>query len=178
MRNIMVCLFVCLTFAAVGCSQMVEVKTDFDDDAKFDTFKTFEWVHKDVDFSNVDAKWKMADGYFRDAITKELKAKGITLDAADPDLLVAYSVGMKDKLGHVDFDVDYSENQTNSEIYNTAGGVVIIDLVDADTDHLAWRGEASGAMNVDPSPEIMQKNINKMMKKVFENYPPGQKPLR
>jgi hypothetical protein len=69
-------------------------------------------------------------------------------------------------------------NQTNSEIYSTSGGVAIIDLVDAKSDHLVWRGEASGAMNVDPSPEIMQNNINKMMKKLFENYPPGQKPLR
>ena len=172
------CLFLCLAFALVGCSQMVEVKTDYDDDARFDAYKSFDWLHKDTESMNLSERWALADTYIREAITREMKEKGITWDAASPDLIVAYSVGMKDKLGHVDFNVDYSAAQSNAEIYKTSGGVLILDLVDAGSDHLVWRGEAKGAMNVDPSPDIMRKNINNMMKKLFEKYPPNAKPRR
>ena len=178
MRHVMIRSMICLAFAFLGCSQMVDINTHFDEDVDFETFQTFDWAHKDVDFTNVDEKWKLADEYFKNAITTELKGKGITWDAADPDLLVAYSVGMKDKLGHVDFDVDYSVNQTNAEIYRTGGGVVILDLVSTETNQLVWRGEATGAVNVDPSPEQMKNNINNVFKKMFQRYPPGQKPRR
>ncbi|UCH83655.1 MAG: DUF4136 domain-containing protein [Candidatus Latescibacterota bacterium] len=171
-------LTLCLAFVFVGCSQMVEVKTDYDDEANFETYKTFDWLHTDTSSMNLSDKWALADQYIREAITKEMKEKGITWDAASPDLIVAYTVGMKDKLGHVDFNVDYSVTQKNSEIYKTSGGVFVLDLVDAGSDHLVWRGEANAAMNVDPSPEIMQNNINNMMNKLFREYPPGAKPRR
>jgi hypothetical protein len=178
MRNVAICLFLCLILAALGCSQMADVKTDFDDQADFDAFKTFAWVHSDTESMNLTDKWKLVDEYIKDAIIKEMGAKGVTLSPGSPDLLVVYTVGMRDKLGQVDFNADYSVDRSNAEIYSEGGGLVVMDLFDAKTDHLVWRGEALIALNVDPSPDIMRKNVNNVIKKLLKNYPPNAKPLR
>ncbi len=178
MRNVASGLLVCLILVAFGCSQMADVKTDFDNKADFDAYKTFAWMYSDTESMNLSDKWKMADEYMKEAIIREMGAKNVNYAPNDPELMVVYSIGMRNKMGGVDFNADYSMDRTNAEIYREGGGVMLIDLVDAKTNHLVWRGEAQGALNVDPSPEIMKKNINNAVKKILEKYPPNAKPRR
>jgi hypothetical protein len=54
-------------------------------------------------------------------------------------------------------------------------GSLVIDVVDARTRTIVWRGMASKDIDVDASAEKRDKNINKAAEKLFKNYPPKQK---
>jgi hypothetical protein len=55
-------------------------------------------------------------------------------------------------------------------------GTLIIDLVDAKAKQLVWRGTARDTIDQDATPEERDKNIKNALNKLFENFPPQQKP--
>jgi hypothetical protein len=50
-------------------------------------------------------------------------------------------------------------------------GNLMVDLVDASSGQLVWRGMASGT--VSSKPEKSEKKINKVVGKMFKDFPPG-----
>ncbi len=159
--------------AALGCSQMVEVKQEFDDYAPFEKFNTYAWMDVPQDERAPTGKWMRADELMRMAMDREMAKKGFTKVDVNPDVLVFYTFGTADKTSQsVDYSVPYKQDYTNAEVWKEGGGILIIDLIDAKTEHLAWRGTAHTAMNVDPTPEMMENNINKAIAKTMDQYPP------
>jgi hypothetical protein len=51
-------------------------------------------------------------------------------------------------------------------------GTLIIDIYDSTAKKLVWSGRASKTLDMNSSREQRKKNINKAVKKLFENYPP------
>ncbi|MEE9264899.1 MAG: DUF4136 domain-containing protein [Vicinamibacteria bacterium] len=49
-------------------------------------------------------------------------------------------------------------------------GTLVVDIWDASTKKLVWRGTASKTLSDDPSKST--KNINEAMAKIFKEYPP------
>jgi len=156
---------------------MVEVSQQFDDGADFASFKTYRWMPRTQvetldESAEATKRFRFLDSTIKDAVTKQLAEKDFTLVEADPDLLVVYYLGIEDKLGRADFDLNYSAEFKNSDVWHSGGAVLVIELVDPDTDHLVWRGTAEVAPNVDPTEEMVIKNVNRATAKVFEQYPP------
>lgn len=158
---------------ALGCSQMVTVKQDFDDYAPFDRFNTYAWLPIPADLGSATGKWQQADVAMRQAIDREMADKGFTKVDVNSDVLITYSFGTAEKgTGSGNFSVDYQLDYSNAEVWKTGGGILIIDMVNAKTEKLAWRGTAHVALNVDPTPEMVEKNINRAVEKVMGQYPP------
>jgi hypothetical protein len=51
-------------------------------------------------------------------------------------------------------------------------GTFILDLIDARTEKLVWRGIAEGVLDDSTSPEQMDRDVNDMVKRLLANYPP------
>ena len=167
----------CFVAATLGCSQMVEVKQDFDHYADFESFTTYDWLPQPAEESSMEggegsAERRNVHSFLEKAIAKELAGKGFVETVDNPDIFVVYYLGMKDKMGQADFNLDYSQEFKNSDVWHMGGAVVVVELVKRDTDHLVWRGQAHGAVNVDPTPEMVEKNVNRAIAKLFEQYPP------
>jgi hypothetical protein len=158
-----------LTLACVGCSQAVDVRQDYDVDAPFSSYKTYAWVHPYV-ASGESRDW---EEMLRLALTNELNAKGLTHAAGEPDVWVDYQLGLATNEYTVDWNKHSLESAKNSDVYMSSGGVLVVDVLDAKKDRLVWRGIAEGAVNVDPSEDIMRRNINNAVKKLMKQYPPG-----
>jgi hypothetical protein len=165
---------VCVSMvAALGCSQMVEVRQEFDEFAPFENFKTYAWMPLPEDERAVSGKWMQADEWLRVAMDREMMDKGFTKVDVNPDVFLAYSFGAADRIsGPVDYSVPYKSDYKNAEVWHQGGGILIIDIVNAKTERLAWRGIADAAINVDPTPEMMEKNINRAVEKTMDQYPP------
>ena len=58
---------------------------------------------------------------------------------------------------------------TTREVNYTVG-TLVVDIWDASTKKLVWRGTASKTLSDDPSKST--KNINEAMTKIFKEYPP------
>jgi len=173
MRRLRLCVALLLTFAALGCSRTVNVGQVFDD-VDFTTYKTYAWMPRPEGDAGVPAGRQK---YLEDALTKtieqQLAAKGFAKVAENPDLLVGYWYGLADEeTGSVDFTVDYTTSYSNRKVWESGGGVIKVDLVNPKTARLVWRGTAHAAANVDPTPDMVEKNVDRAVTKIFAQYPP------
>ena len=161
---------------ALGCGPSVTVKQDFDSQANFDSYKTYTWMSEGDMADNIKISAHNhidLDGEIRKAVDKQMEEKGFT-KSKDGQILVAYKVGIRDQVYHRNWGYEYSFMTGTSMTESLQDGALMVDLVDADGAKLVWRGTAYVAVNVDPSPSIVHKNVNKAVKKMFEQYPPKE----
>ena len=169
----------CALVLLAGCGQMVEVKQDWDDNADFAVYKTFSWVPSEPEVSE-GAEDEPAgqnkldiDTPMREAIEKQLTAKGLVKDDENPDMLVAYRLGTRQTTYTRNWAVRYWDKTGWYQQETLTDGTLAVDLVDAKTGRMVWRGLAWGAVNKDPNQEILTRNINHAEEKVIDQYPPG-----
>jgi hypothetical protein len=65
----------------------------------------------------------------------------------------------------------YDGGLITSDVVATTKGVLMVDLIDGESERPVWRGLASEVMG-DPSPEKLHKKIDKITKKMFKDFPP------
>ena len=91
-----------IAFAALSCSS-ISVKHDFDSEANFAALRTFSWIPQPTNqVGNTDAartRNDLLDKRIKSAVNAELEAKGFSQDSSNPDFLIAYHTGLKDKVG-------------------------------------------------------------------------------
>jgi hypothetical protein len=110
-----------------------------------------------------------------DAVDWAMKNRGLRRDEANPDLLVAYYAGKKDAIDPSVWGYSYSaagsykDEQGPPQSYK--GGTLVIDLIDAKTKELMWRGWSDGVINA-PNQEKTDNSIREVTKKIMAEYPP------
>ncbi|RZK24907.1 MAG: DUF4136 domain-containing protein, partial [Hymenobacter sp.] len=155
-----------LAFGLNACTTAnVASTSDFDHAVNFRAYKTWAWYPKQTN----DTEGGPAKGYesftdqrIRDAVTKDLGAKGLTEVAsnATPDVFVAYSVRIENqqqRVGGSPFGYGYpygygyggygGYGYPYGGSYNYKAGTVIIDIVDAKRKELAWRGTGQAQLD-------------------------------
>jgi hypothetical protein len=129
--------------------------------------------------SNTDP---LVEKRIKNAITMEMKKKGLVHDTNDPDLKVAIHTYVKDKVRVDSWGYGYASSYWRgywgpraTDVYQWEEGTLVIDLVDAADNELVWRGEGSKSLPDNPSPDKIDKIVNSAVKKILANYPPKQK---
>lgn len=164
---------------AVGCTS-IDVKTDFDQTVDFSRFKTFAFTGiTDLNQSGVLDN-SLLRHRIETGIERELRQKGLTQTGLDqnPDLLVHYWVGVKDKQqvhstgpaygGGYGWGAGYGGGVST---YEYREGTLVTDLVEPTKKTLVWR--ASIVADLKDSVKENAELTNKAIKKAFENYPPA-----
>ncbi|QKG54057.1 DUF4136 domain-containing protein [Hymenobacter sp. BRD67] len=170
----------CATTANVG------VTSDFDHAVNFRNYHTWAWYPKQAN----DTEGGPAKGYesftdqrIRDAVSKDLTAKGLTETTSNPDVYVAYSVRVENKqqvsgypygggYGYPYYGYGYGGfggYPYGGGAYNYKAGTVIIDIVDARRKELAWRGTGQAQLNQN---SISEEETYRIVNSVLGNYPP------
>ena len=161
--------------ALVGTSAAAQdVTYDYDKGAAFSGFKTYAWV------PGTNLKDELNHKRVVDAIDAQLAAKGFAKveASAHPDVFVAYHAtfdkdlritGFSSGWGGYRFGGSRSGTATTDTILN---GTLVVDIVDAKTGSIAWRGVASKEIDIKANAEKRDKNIKKTAEKLFKNYPP------
>lgn len=175
-----------LAFGLNACTTAnVGVSSDFDHAVNFRAYKTWAWYPKQAN----DTEGGPAKGYesftdqrIRDAVNKDLTAKGLTETTSNPDVYVAYSVRVENKqqvsgyggygypygYGYGGFG-GYGYPYGGGSGYNYKAGTVIIDIVDARRKELAWRGTGQAQLNQN---SISEEETYRIVNSVLGNYPP------
>jgi hypothetical protein len=166
-----------------------QVNTDFDRDADFSKYKTFTYtVCMRIENPLVDKR-------IVTALENTLALKGLTKAERDPDVNVTYhSSTTKDiaidtntwgygygsgwRWGHGGYGYGGSgygggplSTTTTTRTYTR--GTLVIDIWDARTKQLVWRGTAVDTVSDDP--EKNDKKVHKALEKLFKKYPPEKK---
>ena len=151
------------------------INYDFDKSADFRAFRTYAWVR------GASVPDKLNHERVLSAINAQLGLKQLSRveRQANPDLLVAY---------HAAFDTDvqitgfasgwggyrFPSASGTARANEIVTGTLIVDLIDARTGTIVWRGIASKDLNPNAKPAQREKNINRTAEKLFKNYPPAK----
>ena len=165
--------FVC-AIAVMCLGTMVvaqQMSVDYDRSADFSKFKTFAWTTGTPVTDDLNHKRIIL------AIEEQLTARGMAKVAMQthPDVIVAY---------HANFERDLQITGFGSGPFYGAGrsmsaraqqivvGTLVVDLMDASTRSIVWRGMTASDLNPAASAERRDKNVGKAVAKLFKDYPP------
>ena len=168
-----------LLVAVSGCSSL-SVNYDYDQDAHWSKYRTYGWMETPERDSNPTAP--LADSgllgqRIRNSINLVMADRRIST-SNDPDLLVIYHLGSQEKIQVTDWGYRYSDyywgyGGRQIDVYQFTEGSLVIDLVDAETQNLVWRGTGTKVIDQSQkSPEEMQDRANKIIRKIMESFPP------
>lgn len=173
-----------LMLVAFGAQAQVHV--DFDKKADFKKYKTFKFETGKVirQLGVKDTTNTFMNQYIDEAVTKDLVSKGLTPSNTNPDLIITYLAGAKEKqeiqnyMSSPGFYSPYyrfyglsgwwGPQWNNFWVSNYEEGTIIIDMYDAKTDQLVWRAYAVSSINNFNE----QRFVTKEIAKSFKHFPP------
>ncbi len=178
--------FLFLTLIA-SCSSSSKVKYDYDPEVNFASLKTFDWMKQPASSGGgvkaALARNTLLDKRIKNAVNRELAVKGLKQDSSNPDFVIAYHVGVEDKINIQDWGYSYAVRgrywgvrTRDVQVHQYKEGTLILDFVDAKTKELLWRATGSGVAKENPTPAEVEKSINKAIAKFLENFPPTTTP--
>jgi hypothetical protein len=154
-----------LAVLMVGVVYAQHVTTDSDSAAPFATYKTYAWT------PGTASAISLSEQRIHDGVNAQLQGKGMTQVNSNPDVFVATHVTthtvpqvIADGFGPWGFGAGMATVQTYTE------GSLIVDLYDATTKKMVWRGVATAT--VSSKPEKNAAKIDKSLMKMFARYPP------
>ena len=168
-----------LVMAVVAaCSPMFDVSYTNDPDADFKSYVTYSLMKNEPGQVSPDAdqKWgsrrKVMQETLVSALNKQMQALGFKLDEKNPDILVAYYVGVRKEVFVANFGYDYAFTADNADVQTVQDGSMRIDLVDTEKKQVVWSGEGHGAVNTDPTEDMIRQNVDRAVEKIMKQYPP------
>ncbi|HSB44920.1 MAG TPA: DUF4136 domain-containing protein [Nitrospira sp.] len=187
----LLCLFL-LTSSMVAC-ETAKVGYDYDPSANFSDYHTYEWaVPKQEKTGDRRADSPDVDIRIRTAVGAQLHLKGYTKPQnKQPDFYVAYHIGVNSM--SLDSSTQYfSEGMTGHPFTYSADtrtmgkkqqgpvsdkplymtGALLIDVIDASSKKLVWRGTASGEINPGLTSEERDERIRGLVHEMFSHFPP------
>jgi hypothetical protein len=150
-----------------------QVTTDYDHNANFASYKTYSWIK----VQSGDSLW---DGRIQQDVDTQLAAKGWTKVDSNGDAAVSAFRSTQNQQSLETFYNGFGGgwrwrggggmgmSTTTTEV--TKVGNLVVDVFDAHTHNLLWRGQDSQDLssNADKNIQKLQKDINSM----FKHFPP------
>jgi hypothetical protein len=175
-RTILTSIGILLLFTAVSSAQ--QVKTDYDRSANFSQYKTYSWEKVQTQ----DPLWV---DRIKAAVNATLQEKGLTPVASGGDIaIVAMEMTRNQQTLNTFYDGfgggwgwrrfgggGFGDATTTTENYKV--GTLVVDLFDANSKTLIWRGSSSDTLSDKSDKNI--KELDKGVKKMFDHFPPAGK---
>src|ERR1700731_3159945 len=167
-------------FASVGivllsatASLAQQVKTDYDRSADFSKYKTYSWEKVQTQ----DPLWV---DRIKEAVNTALTAKGLTPVESGGDIaIVAVEMTQNQQSLNTFYDGfgggwrwGGGFGNATTTVDNNKVGTLVVDLFDANTKKLIWRGSSSDTLSNNSEKNI--RNLDKAVQKMFEHFPPGE----
>jgi hypothetical protein len=159
-----------------------QVKTDYDRSANFNQYKTYSW-------EKVQTQDQLWVSRIKEAVNASLAAKGLTPVESGGDIaIIAIEMTKSQQTLNTFYDGfgggwggrrgggfggfgGLGDSTTTTDTYKV--GTLVVDLFDAHTKTLLWRGSASDTLSDKSDKNI--KNLDKGVQKMFDHFPAGQK---
>ena len=183
MRKLTLVFTALAALALAGCATM-NVSSHIERNVNFAEYVTYDWGPPDnlpVGDPRLDNNPFFND-YLQGAIEKKLAAKGFERAAAgQADLLIHYHASVSQRLDvyEVDSRYGYCYGDCEPQVVDYELGTLVIDLVDAKTSKVVWRGWAQEAMNgIIDNQDRLEKQVDEGVTKMMLLLPMGGAALR
>ena len=178
-------LILALAFILTGCASSGKLRSDYDRDADFGAYKTYNFM----DHGEDDAYESLFHQYMIDAITIEMENRGY-VKSENPDLLVNFNAIIQDKTkvstrpsspppmygGYYGYRGGFYDPWggygygTETHVSQYTEGTFNIDLVDAKKKRLIWEAVGIGRIT-DSTYENLEERVMEGVPRFFAMYP-------
>lgn len=159
-----------------GCASLT-THYDYDTTAAFGALEAYDWLPVDsttrAQINDINVR------RIQGATNRVLAEKGYRVVSDNPDFLVAIHAGTQEKLDLVSSGYRYGPYgrwyggyRGGIDVYRYTEGTLVIDVVDASSKQLIWRGSAQGTVNPGMAPEEIEHRIDEAVAKILERFPP------
>jgi hypothetical protein len=176
-------------FAAVAAALFacagVDVSQDYDPATDFSGLRSFDWFPGGRPTSeNPEFDSPFLDRRIQDAVIRELGSRGfVKVEDRTPDFFVNYHVSVRQKLSSSGLSVGYGVGSWGSHggvgvgvstpsVRTYDEGTLVIDVIDAASQRLVWRGTGSQAVKSSPKPEETTAAVNRAVAAILAQFPP------
>jgi len=162
-----------------------KVHIDFDREADFDAYETFAW-YESPDTSVTDSN-DLVHRRIVEIIENEMTSGGMRKVDSDPDVYVTYHTDEKEEMSlnttHYGYGYpsswawdpywggwggDMGMGSSHTSVYTYTRGTLIIDVWDAGTEQLVWRGSANDI--VPENPQKLEKKLERSVQKIAKKW--------
>ncbi|WP_460894702.1 DUF4136 domain-containing protein [Rufibacter soli] len=179
-----------LVIGFTSCASSYNVATDFDKATDFQAYKTWRW-YQDQPVAKDSANRRYTtflDKRVKNAVEAEMQRRGFTKATGKekPDMLLAYDFTIENQqrlrpdfisvpsIGY-GYWYGYRYAYTYNRLYNTTTvqdyqeGTLILDVVDAKTNELIWRGTSATSAN---ERSLNDERVQKIVSSILAKFPP------
>jgi hypothetical protein len=175
---------VALAVATSACTRSVDVRTQVAPDAGLAGRRTF-WIlpvpPRVADAASAASDDPMLANSITNRVlvyelTRAFEGRGYTVDATNPDFTVAYYASTREKLNINDWNYGYGWRRWQRGypyVTEYTEGTVIVDVIDAATKELLWRGQGVSTVSSDPAKYTaeLQKTVTAILNKFPQASP-------
>ena len=150
------------------------ISFDFDKTVDFAGFRTYAWA------AGTNVPEPLVHERIVNAVDVQMSLKGLQQvhHSSTPDVLVAYHAAFDRDLQVSGFGTGWGPyrwggtRSVSARTEEIVVGTMIVDLIDARTNRIIWRGTATRDVDMHASPEKRDRNISRTTEKLFKHYPP------
>jgi hypothetical protein len=169
--------------ALAGCAARMTVSSHVDPGLDWSRYRTFEWGPADA-LPTGDVRLEenpRFNDHVQGAVEKGLLATGLVLASTEsPDLLIHYHANITKRIDvkHVDSAYGYcSQVDCPDAVVHYEAGTLVLDIVDARTNKLIWRGWAQNSVDdVLNDSDRMATTIEQAVARMLLRLPPKPGP--
>jgi hypothetical protein len=163
-----------LLLLTAACSPGIVVQTDYDQEVNIKPYSTYTWADsKEIEVKNNPLYYnELNDKRIKTAVEEQLKKKGYTPATGPAELVIHYHLVVENQTElRTDPYGFYGPYWLRPGIssYRYSEGTLIIDIMEAKTNNLAWRGWATSI--TDSNRAIKEELIQLAVQEIFKKYP-------
>ena len=175
MKKHVLIIFTLMVALLTGCATTPVKDISFDSQADpkvdFKGYKTYTWLGSAAIVNDSTGQWEPrsfdADSEVKFLIDRELRGRGMSENDADPDLVVAFGLG-------VDMDALALKTDPKTKLEtldNIPRGALVIALLDNDTGFVNWVGVAKADVQQNLTDETAKARLDYAVTKLLKRIP-------
>jgi hypothetical protein len=174
--------FLAAFFLMAACAYGQDVHYNYDRSANFAAYKTYQWIN----IPGGAVPDQLIDQAIMRAADEQLAQKGLTRVESNADLYLGYQFVLNLEKSISIWDTGGGgpgwgggpwggSRNVQGQTSTIPVGILLMDLYDVGRKQLVWRADAVKTIDLKTDPEKNYRNLQKVMAKLFKNYPPRSK---
>jgi len=171
------------TVLTAGCSR-VQVSQDYDAGVVFDKFQTFGVIQvAEMTGGNVRENNPLLHKRIYEAIEQIFIEKGMS-HSQEPDILIRHTFSVSTRIESSPFSTGIGYGVGSHRRYGGIGissapeisqydvGIITIDIYNAATEQMVWRGTGSEMLTRHPKPQQTTEMVWRVVRQILDQFPP------